>query len=352
MQATATANSAIDLLQITNGGTGYTSAPNINITGASSSPSVTGGISSISLTADSSVGGAGNLVINPPIMGGGNLTKIGAGTVTLNAASSFSGNTTVSAGTLVVANTTGSATSGGNVILNGGTLASGLVGSISGSVLAGTGAHVIAPGGVGSVGTLTIGGLTTSNLTTLSFDLGAGPASTVGTSNVVTNGDLLVLGGAGTIGTGTTLSFTGTPVPTDDYRLIGDTNSGSIVNGLTIANFTLPTAPNGDTYSLSTTVDPGYLDLVVGASVSSGPATLTFNNAGGSGDGATWDIATSQNFNNGTAAVVYHEGDIVTFNDANNGHYNVALNTVVHPKSVTVSTAGAYTHLRNRRYSR
>ena len=35
-------------------------------------------------------------------------------------------------------------------------------------------------------------------------------------------------------------------------------------------------------------------------------------------------------------------GDIVTFNDTNNGNYNVSI-TLVHPTSTTVSTNGDYT---------
>jgi autotransporter-associated beta strand protein len=267
------------------------------------------------------------------------------GTLTLSGASTFSGGTNLSAGTLIVANTTGSATGTGNVTLNAGTLASGTVGTISGAVTAGSGAHSIAPGGIGTVGTLTLSGvLTTSNLTTINFDLGAGPATLIGSNEVVSNGDLLTLGSAPIISSGTALSFGGTPTTGDDYRLIGDTTSGTIVSGINLSNFSLPTPPTGDTYTLSTSVDPGYIDLVV---ATSGPANLTWNNAGGTGDGITWDITTNQNWNNGTAAAVYHEGDKVTFNDSNNypanpNAYSVTLNTIVHPTSVTVSTAGSY----------
>ncbi len=50
-------------------------------------------------------------------------------------------NAVVNAGTLVVVNTTGSATGNGAVLLNGGTLTSGATGLISGSVLSGFGPH-------------------------------------------------------------------------------------------------------------------------------------------------------------------------------------------------------------------
>jgi autotransporter-associated beta strand protein len=77
-----------------------------------------------------------------------------------------------------------------------------------------------------------------------------------------------------------------------------------------------------------------------------GPANLTWNNSGGvnPSDGITWDIGTNNNWNNGKAAVAYTEGSTVTFNDSNNGHYAVTLNTIVAPGSVTVNnSAGNYT---------
>jgi autotransporter-associated beta strand protein len=269
------------------------------------------------------------------ISGTGEVVKIGTGIWTLDGPSNYSGGTNVNGGTLVVSNASGSATGSGNVTLNSGTLASGSVGSISANVIAGTGAHTIAPGGVGSIGTLTLGGLTTSNQTTLNFDLGTG-------SGIITNGDLLVLGnGTVSIAPGTLVTFGVDPAAGGvDYRLIGDTSGGAVVDGITLANFTLPTAPSGITYSLSNSVDPGYIDLMVGGP---GPAsTLTWNNTGGTGDGTTWDFS-NQNWNNGTAAAVYADGSKVIFNDSNAGHYNVTLNTTVAPGSVTVNTSGSYT---------
>ncbi len=95
-------------------------------------------------------------------------------------------------------------------------------------------------------------------------------------------------------------------------------------------------------------VDPGfnpnlqyqvtYNDL----SVIIGSANLTWNNTGGTGDGSTWDIGTSQNWNNGTAPATYHDGDTVSFTNANNGHSNVTLNTIVSPASTTVNSSAAY----------
>lgn len=75
----------------------------------------------------------------------------------------------------------------------------------------------------------------------------------------------------------------------------------------------------------------------------SGPATLRWNNTGGSGDGLTWDVATNQNWRVAGAPAVFRNGDFVIFDDSNNGNYNVALNTAVTAGSMSVSnSAGAY----------
>jgi hypothetical protein len=73
-------------------------------------------------------------------------------------------------------------------------------------------------------------------------------------------------------------------------------------------------------------------------------ASLTWNNTGGASpsDGKTWDT-TNNNWNNGSAVTVYTDGSNVTFNDSNNGHYAVTLNTAVKPASMTVNSSGNYT---------
>lgn len=72
------------------------------------------------------------------IAGTTGISKDGTGTVTLGTANTYTGPTTVNAGTLVVSNATGSGTGTGNVSVTGGTLqvGSGGVGSVSGNVTA------------------------------------------------------------------------------------------------------------------------------------------------------------------------------------------------------------------------
>ena len=122
-----------------------------------------------------------------------------------------------------------------------------------------------------------------------------------------------------------------------------------MVDAIPLANFTLPAAPGGESFSLSNSVDADYIDLVVS---STGPANLTWNNAGANtpSDGRTWDINNNKNWNNGSPGnVVYTDGSNVIFNDTNNSGsnanaYNVTLSTLVSPGSVTVNnTTGNYT---------
>jgi autotransporter-associated beta strand protein len=83
--------------------------------------------------------------------------------------------------------------------------------------------------------------------------------------------------------------------------------------------------------------DDGLKGEIIIASV------LTWNNAGGSGDGLTWDAA-QQNWNAGYAPTAYADGGDVIFNDSNNGHYAVTLSTTVAPASIVVdNSAGNYT---------
>jgi autotransporter-associated beta strand protein len=97
----------------------------------------------------------------------------------------------------------------------------------------------------------------------------------------------------------------------------------------------IPTTWNVNSLSYFNTANGAFNAAVV-------TAPLTWNNTGGTGDGATWDT-TSQNWNSGSAAT-YHDGANVVFSDANNSHYAVTLNATVSPGSIVVNnSAGNYT---------
>ncbi|MBP7826158.1 MAG: autotransporter-associated beta strand repeat-containing protein [Verrucomicrobia bacterium] len=94
-----------------------------------------------------------DLSIDAPINNGG-LDKAGAGTLRLTAANLYAGGTTITAGRLLVNNTSGSGTGSGSVTVNGGTL--GGTGTIGGAVTVNPTGR-IAPGTESALGTLTLG---------------------------------------------------------------------------------------------------------------------------------------------------------------------------------------------------
>ena len=270
----------------TNGGSGGGSNRPINLSGnavldASGTPAggntlnlsggVTGNNVTLTLTGTDAVGGEMGGQIN--LQGNSAVIKSGPGAWTMDMANSYSGGTTLNQGTLYVQNWgSGSALGSGTVTLNGGTLAASSVasgsvlGTVTGLVQAGSGAHTIAPDGFsGSMGTLSLnGGLATNANTTLAYNLNldVSTGSSGANGERIYRGDLILIGGGLTVGANTDLSIGSlSPAATGDYRLMGGT-----LGTPTLTNFTLPPAPVGDTISLSTTADSGYLDLVVAQS--------------------------------------------------------------------------------------
>ena len=127
------ANFTVSGVTVTNPGSGYPSAPTVSF-GSGTGTAATAYLSSVIMGANTSFGGTGDTLLDAPVSGGYALTKIGAGTLTLNGTNTFTGGTTISAGKLVlrscltnsVAVTTGTlAPSGaptitGNVAINSG----------------------------------------------------------------------------------------------------------------------------------------------------------------------------------------------------------------------------------------
>lgn len=87
-------------IRVTNPGSGYTSAPTVTFGGTGTTAMAS--FSTMSLGANSSIGGSGNTTIHPGITGAFSLTKVGAGTVTLTGANSYTGGTIISSGTLAL----------------------------------------------------------------------------------------------------------------------------------------------------------------------------------------------------------------------------------------------------------
>ncbi|MDR1191873.1 MAG: autotransporter-associated beta strand repeat-containing protein, partial [Verrucomicrobiales bacterium] len=144
--------------------------------------------------------GTGTLNVSATIAaslsGNAGITKDGAGTLTLTGNNSFSGESTVSAGKLLV---NGSNTSGAQV--NSGIL--GGFGVIGGTVSVASGG-TLAAGDIGAAGKLTVGGLDLANGSVTAFDLadtniwgGANDWLSITGNLTVTNGAVLRLNGSG-----------------------------------------------------------------------------------------------------------------------------------------------------------
>jgi autotransporter-associated beta strand protein len=190
------------------------------------------------------------------------VSKVGAGTLSLSGNSTYTGGTTVNAGTLAVNNPTGSGTGSGAVTVNNGATLAG-AGTIGGAVTIAAGG-ILAPGAA-SPGTLTINGdLSLDDASTLQFQLGA-TSDRISVVGDLTLGGTLNLSNAGGFGPGTYTLF--------NYG--GALNLGTLVIGTTPANFTC---------TIDTSV-PGQVNLIVSlpqfGNIRTTPAGLVMNGSNG-----------------------------------------------------------------------
>ncbi len=102
--ANASSFSFLGLTTVSNGD-GYLTGPTATLnssTGNGGITAITSVASSVVLQANSTIGGTGDMLIEPPISGSGGLIKAGTNTVTLSGSNSYTGNTTVQSGTLML----------------------------------------------------------------------------------------------------------------------------------------------------------------------------------------------------------------------------------------------------------
>ena len=180
------------------------------------------------------------LAITPAITNPHATISVGSGrTLDLTA---LTGNFTLNAGQTLVVTNTGIVNAGANPI----------------TVIAASGSTLV-PGGNGTAGTMTINANLTLNGDTNAFDLAITPTEGSGVNDeiVVTN---LTLSGNITIKVNT--GFNNTFNPSTTYRLIKYT--GSLAN---TATFTvIPATLGGNTTTIDTTSQPGYVLLTTGGS--------------------------------------------------------------------------------------
>lgn len=299
----------------TNFNAGTLALTDVNDLGGSTALNFNGGILQWSgITTDVSTsfnltfntGGAGfdtngnDVTFSSPVgnSGTGGLVKSGAGKLTLAANNPFSGNSTVAAGNLAVANTTGSATGSGAVAVSSGAILSG-TGIVSGTVSVASGGAV-QPGA--SVGEITVGGLSLVTGSAVNVEFGAGnDLIDVTSSNGLTiNGGTFNLYQDGTLtpfttpGTYDLISFLGTVQGTGVPSLVvGNAQPGFDYTFAVVGNMVrLTIAPGGliskwiedgggnwtDAPSWSSTV-PGAMgdSALFDTNLLGGPATILLN---------------------------------------------------------------------------
>lgn len=325
-------NFVFNSFNITNIGSGYTAPLTATLTNATAAGlAVTANLSGVQLTADSSIGGTGDITINGLVTESGShaLTKVGANTLTLANANTYSGGTTISAGTLR-ANTpgaTGSATGSGAVnVLSGGTLAG--IGNITG-----TAAQVNLAAG-SAAGNGTPGGTIT-----------AGSGSSAGSST----GLLTTSGGNATPASGTTFSqvWNGGGSATGTVSASGATYAWKVNAGTPTASTPVPVGGVGTTELQTTTTAAGtHWDTLSMTSLSINATPLSqFNilvvptgtSASSFNPGAvyTWTIAdvTSGNVSVGGGPVVNYSGPTGATNLQAQLQGLFALNTAALPSA-------------------
>ncbi len=124
------------------------------------------------------------------ISGTGSVTKQGTGMLTLTESNTYAGGTTVNAGTLNVANTSGSATGSGAVVVNTGATLMGS-GLIDGTVIVNEGG-ILSLGA--SIATLESGSVSLNNTSTFEYEFDSSLSPSVGADLQVANGDLDLFG--------------------------------------------------------------------------------------------------------------------------------------------------------------
>ena len=217
--------------------------------------------SSRTLTLD----GAGNIVFNAVLTNGSNATNSGAisktgnGILTLNAANTYTGNTSVSAGTLLV---NGSTHSSSAVDVTGATL--GGTGTIGGSVTIGSGATIT--GGLNGVGTLNLSSsMTLNGNSTFSADIsGAAPGTEYNR--------LQLSGAAVTLNGVNNLALNLTYTPTDQQLFFLMIGASSITGRFDSLNGVTTTLNQNSTFTL------GGQEFTIGYSGNSTAGTFTGGN--------------------------------------------------------------------------
>jgi len=239
-----------------------------------------------------------------------NLVKTGTGALTLSGSSSHTGTTTISSGTLTV---TGSFSSSPVTVASGATLSG--TGILGGGVTVQSGGILEPDSGVGYA-ILTVSNNLTLNTPVLNFDLSSSPAGS--NDEILLPGATLSQSGVQTYN----INLINNALGAGTYNLIGSAAGNNFGGSLATD---LPTNTRQG-FSMQNT-DSGVQLIVTGSA-----ASLVWQGTNGS----NWDLATTANWLNGSAADEFYNLDVVRFDDTStNG--DVSIIGVVQPASVLVT---------------
>ena len=218
------------------------------------------------------IDGSGTSTLNGIISGTGSITKTGTGLLTLNATNTYSGGTTISAGTVRITNASALGNSSGAV-----SVASGATLDLRSQTVTNTNALTLNGTGVNSGGALT--------------NTGSAAASYAG---LVTLGSDSSIISSGTSGVGLTLGNTGTITGSGYNLTVGGTSASAIASvigtgsgGLIKQDTGTLTLSGANTYTGNTTINGGGITLSGAGAINSASAlilsgTLTDSQTAGS----------------------------------------------------------------------
>jgi autotransporter-associated beta strand protein len=204
-----------------------------------------------------------NVTVGGTITGVGSFTKSGAGTLTLNAANSYAGNTTITGGTVVLGNAAALGTGAGALTVNNATLDLNGVGTVNVGNFSGTGSTITDHAAGSGVSTLSVtqssdavyaGNI--NNGATRSVALAKAGAATLTLTNAAStfsggttvSAGKLVAVAPGTLGTGN-VNLAGGTVSLGTVAGFGNNGGGWKVNS--VGSYSSPTAVTSDVLTLT-----------------------------------------------------------------------------------------------------